>query len=221
MLQVYENYRSTVPKLIYDALKPDEALTKLSDAQIMVMAKPDATDWEIRKRVLKLLSGPIKSDKKPHLEEDFYDGITTERTFRIRIENPYKAHFLTRPLHKFQHATDNLLLTLTSRFYEIASLPITNEHGDTNQANAALVMSMTKLLLDRKYGSSIKKVMVAGSKTIIKSPKEIDDEIKALEAEFRDEQKQREVSGVPTGKEEDEGAATVSGERGADGVQPT
>lgn len=226
--------RSVLPSLIYNAIDQDPEKAIMSDAQIIHRAKPDSIDWELRIRMARII-GQAESEAERNAKDDtiwtegdFCRGICNRDALRLRLEDEWKRDFLVRPLHTFKQATDNIIKAVTARLYEISSIPIMYDalgpKGEIVQRvdhkNAKLVMDLAKLMLDRKLGSAIQRQVtmtaaVPGA-TLIATPAEVEQKIKALEAEFED--KPRNVSRGTSGEKAAEGTTAVSSERGSDGV---
>jgi hypothetical protein len=101
---------------------------------------------------------------------------------------------------------------MTARLYEIANIPITsqNKNGDIDvqHKNAALIISLTKLPMDRKFGSTIQRQLTVMTQApTMANPAEVEKEIKALEAEF---ETTRKIPASTTGKKKTKGATAVS-----------
>jgi hypothetical protein len=187
----------------------------MSDSVVLKMADPDSVDWEIRIRLARILSRITEKSEKIYELGDFYVGICTCDVFRRRIKDEWKKSFYIRPLHTFKQATDNIIKTITARFYEIAAIPVVDidDQGKktVDHKNARLLLDVAKLLLDRKLGAAVQRnVTLKGSVPANTTPAEDETEIKALEAEFA-EQKQKRIPGVAKAAEEGKGTITVSG----------
>lgn len=180
---VFDKYLDVMPVAIVRAVIPDDDRVKeMSDAEIIKNAKPDSIDWELRLRLARKFQDFERGVKKNLDPEDFFRGICTSGIWNSRMRNKYKSAFIGRPMHNFNQATDNLLTAITSRFYEIVSIPITIK-GQVDHKSAKLLIELGKLLLDRKHGQAVQRSM-SMSVPVELSRAEVEDEIAALEAEL-------------------------------------
>ncbi len=184
--------RRRLPESIYYALQPDLEKLTTSSAEIIRMATPDSIDWQLRARIDCLVLKLNPRSKRDLTEQEFHEGICDYLTFKKRLTHEWKRVFLTRPLDTFSEATDHILTSLTARFYEIASLPISSLDHRGNKTvdlkNARLMMDLAKLMLDRKLGAAVQRNVNVSVETKVKpvtvSLAQIESEIKSLEAEF-------------------------------------
>jgi hypothetical protein len=191
---IFERYNDLFPKLVNYAVNPlDDELTIISDSELVQLAKPDSIDWELRLRFTRVLQDIDKNTTKPVPASRFYDGICTLNVWTSRMTDKHKGAFVGRALHDFGQATDNLITTITSRFYELVSIPLTDRKGNIDHKSAKLLLDMARLLLDRKFGTSVQRsLMVKGNMKEL-TEKEIEKQIEILEAELSDEPRQNRI----------------------------
>lgn len=209
--------KAWLPEAIFYALQPDLDKMTTSNSEIIKMACPDSIDWQIRTRIDELVLKINYRTKKQIPYEDFYDGICDRLTFKKRMGHEWKRSFITRPLNDFSEGTDHIISSLTARFYEIASLPISSIDHRGNKTvdlkNAKLMMDLAKLMLDRKFGAAFQRNLnltaaappppppLPPQKPVTVDLAQIESEILALEAEFEPTPT---VSEVTPGKEKKE-----------------
>jgi len=174
-----------LPTPIVRAIIPDDdEVSEMSDADVVRAAKPDATDWELRLRLARKLQDFETGKLKRLLDKDFFDGICSEAIWKSRMRNKMKAAFIGRPMHNFGQATDNLITAITSRFYELVSVPLIGAGGKVDHKSAKILIDMAKLLLDRKHGAAVQRsLLVKSSLPVDLSAEQVEEEIKILEAE--------------------------------------
>lgn len=205
--------KAWLPDLIFYALKPDIDKINYSNSEIIRMATPDSIDWEIRTRLDENLLKINKRTKKKIPIEAFHEGICDYITFKKKFGDEWKKSFITRPLNDFSESTDHIISTLSARFYEIASLPITSldERGNktVDMKNVKIMMDLAKLMLDRKFGAAFQRNLnvnvpvpapppLPAPNPVTVNLAAIESEILALEAEF---EPTRTVSEVAAGEE--------------------
>jgi hypothetical protein len=227
--------KTWLPELIFYALQPDLDKMTISNSEIIKMASPDSIDWQIRTRIDELILKISPRTKKETPLEEFYEGICDERTFKKRLKHEWKRSFITRPLNEFAEGTDHIISSLTARFYEIASLPISSLDSRGNKTvdmkNAKLMMDLAKLMLDRKFGAAFQRNLnltanapppppplpppLSPEKPVTVDLAQIESEILALEAEFEPTPAIPKVASGEEKKEEGkgdrEGASPVPG----------
>ncbi len=226
----YSSLKDVLPSVVYKAIS-HVGRASMADADVIHKANPDATDWELRLRMTRIInkaeeeSGDDKVDTTIWVEDDFCKGICQRNALRTRLGDEWKREFLFRPLHTFKQATDNIIMSVTARLYEISAIPITYEFTGpdgkvvkrVDHKNAKLVMDLAKLMLDRKLGLALARqvTVTASVPGKVATPADVEKEIKALEAEFDDTRK---VPGSTSGEKEVTATSAVFSKREPDSV---
>ena len=197
-----------LPTVVARAILPeDDIISEMSDSDLIRAAKPDSIDWELRLRLARKLADFESGKVKRLLDQDFYDGICPEHIWKSRMRNLQKAAFIGRPMHNFGQATDNLITAITSRFYEMVSIPLIGLGGKVDHKSVKLLIDMAKLLLDRKHGSAVQRaLLVQAALPVNLSNEQVEAEIKSLEAELVGSKKSL-PGGVAKIKETETGSA--------------
>ncbi len=225
--------KTWLPELIFYALQPAIDKINLSNSEIIRMACPDSIDWQIRTRLDEIVLRITFRTKKVIPIEEFHEGICDYLTFKKRLAHEWKKAFITRPLNDFSESTDHIIATLSARFYEIASLPVTSIDHRGNKTvdlkNVKIMMDLAKLMLDRKFGAAFQRSVNVNVPVPAPTPNkqlppepvhapvtvtlaQIESEIHALEAEFEPTPA---VSKVATGEEK-----KADGEGAGEGTPP-
>ncbi|HYX39991.1 MAG TPA: hypothetical protein VE954_43395 [Oligoflexus sp.] len=172
-----------IPKRLYEAQQSECA--SWTDAKLFAEAMPDSLDWRLRIRYNSLLQqfmDPMKpmSDRAIK-QDDIFKDICTYDVFKRRTDNVPKAVFITRRIGSYLEDQDALLTAFSTRLWEVASAPITDDKGRIDIDAAKILHKTIQILLDRKFGMAVQRQVNVGINASQMDPIAIEAQIKQLE----------------------------------------
>jgi hypothetical protein len=165
---------------------PDD-IQELSDQQLITKGNINQKDWELRTRLWFLLDISQKKalvgDTPTRLtHRGIADGICSDNYLTRMLKDPYKGAFYLRPMRDFATETEGLLSIAMTRLKEILTAPVTRRDGSLDPAASGMIVSITKMLADRKFGQAVQRRV--NENKAAETPEQVAEEIEVLEAEL-------------------------------------
>jgi hypothetical protein len=166
-----------------------EEYLEMTEAELIRVGEIKDIDWNIRTSLWSKIDILQKKQSlgKAILRmclDDVSDGVCTPHQLKKRLDDPVKFAFFTLPLKSFEEQTDGLLRIAMARMKEVLHASVTRPDGTLDTATANLMLNITKMLADRKFGQAVERRITKKVEEKTTTPEEMEAEIESLEAEL-------------------------------------